>query len=322
VPIRAWQYRDGTACAELAGEAAFAAIGTHDESSLLWVDLDVPTPSDITRIGDLLGVHHLSVEDLINRGQRTKLERYDDHSHVALRECRFDPDEKIALVSLEVDLIFGPGWIVSLREEGDQGEAPASIDDARARFERQRREHGSTDEGFVVWAIIDSVVDRYFEVVEQIDDRLDDLEEAVFESDGMAMMSQDAYKLRRSMLTFRRAVTPLREVLAVILRREIASFGSESITHLQDVNDHVLRILDLLETQRELLADLRDAQLSIASNRMNRVMKATSSWGAILVVNTVITGVYGMNFRHMPELGWYALVTFVLYRVFRRRDWL
>jgi magnesium transporter len=134
------------------------------------------------------------------------------------------------------------------------------------------------------------------------------------------------------MVEFRRAASPLREVVAVLLRREIPTIGDTAIAHLQDVYDHVLRISDLMETQRELLTGLLEASLAVASNRVNHVMKLTSSWGAIILGSTLVAGIYGMNFRHMPELHWmlgYPMallmmltLTAVLYRAFRKRGWL
>jgi magnesium transporter len=124
----------------------------------------------------------------------------------------------------------------------------------------------------------------------------------------------------------------LREVVGALLRREAECIGEQAIVHLQDVYDHVLRVLDLIESQREILNGLFEGRLAVMSNKMNQVMKATSSWGAILIVATLIAGIYGMNFRHMPELGWgygypfalgsMLLITLVLYFVFKRRGWL
>jgi magnesium transporter len=134
------------------------------------------------------------------------------------------------------------------------------------------------------------------------------------------------------MAEFRRAVGPLREVLGQILRKEVHCIGAEALVHVQDVYDHVLRVLDLIESQREVLTGLREGQLAVRANQMSRVMKATSSWGAILIASTLVAGIYGMNFEHMPELGWQlgypfalgimGLVTVTLYRVFKRHDWL
>ena len=206
------------------------------------------------------------------------------------------------LQNREVDVVFSDGWLLSVRHSNGAAMAPAGKE-ALARFERQRGEHGSNDEGFLLWAILDVIVDRYFDVTTAIDERLDDIEDVVFDRTA-DVIPREIFTLRRSIVAFRRAVGPLREVLAQLLRKEVECIGDEAIAHLQDVYDHTLRVLDLIESQRELLTGLLEGQLAVQSNQMNRVMKATSSWGAILIASTLIAGIYGMNFRHMPELEW------------------
>jgi magnesium transporter len=200
------------------------------------------------------------------------------------------------------------------------------------RFEIERTAEYDKDEGFLVWAFLDVIVDRYFEVAERFDDRLDEVEEIVFSTTRSEDIPKEVFDLRRSMVHFRRAVAPLREVLAAMLRREAECIGEAAIVHLQDVYDHVLRVTDWIETQRDLLTGLLEADLAVVSNRMNQVMKRMTSWGAILLGSTLIAGIYGMNFRDMPELRWsfgypaalgsMALLTIVLYAWFKRRDWL
>jgi magnesium transporter len=176
------------------------------------------------------------------------------------------------------------------------------------------------------------IVDRYFEVNERFDDRLDEVEEIVFSTKRDADIPREVFDLRRSMVQFRRAVAPLREVLAAMLRREAECLGEAAIIHLQDVYDHVLRVTDWIESQRDLLTGLLEADLAVISNRTNQVMKRMTSWGAILLGSTLIAGIYGMNFESMPELDWtfgypvaigtMLLLTIVLFTWFRKRDWL
>ncbi|MGH8976879.1 MAG: magnesium/cobalt transporter CorA [Acidimicrobiia bacterium] len=298
-----------------------------DAECLLFVDCNNPTDEEIAFLADRLGIHDLTAEDLVNANQRTKLERFSDHYHVALHDLAFVGDE---LQNREVDVVLSDGWLLSVRHSESVAFGPPGID-ALTRFERQRGEHGSNDEGFLLWAILDVIVDRYFEVTSVIDERLDDIEDVVFDRTP-DVIPREIFTLRRSIVAFRRAVGPLREVLAQLLRKEVPCIGDPAIAHLQDVYDHTLRVLDLIEAQRELLTGLLEGQLAVQSNQMNRVMKATSSWGAILIASTLIAGIYGMNFEHMPELEWIygypfalglmALTTIVLYRVFKRQKWL
>jgi magnesium transporter len=325
--IRAWCYTDSTE----GGTAVDPADVQHLASKpdvLVWIDVESPTKDDIRLLSEALDIHDLTAEDLLKAGQRTKLERVGHHFHVAAHDCELRDD---TLVSREVDIVFAQGWLLSVRHQDDQGGPPTAIDDAVRRFERSRVEHGSNDEGFLLWALLDLIVDRWFEVTEAVDDRLDTIEEMVFE-DGSEGIPRELFQLRRTLVAFRRVASPLREVVGALLRREAECIGEQAIVHLQDVYDHVLRVLDLVESQRELLNGLFEGRLAVMSNKMNQVMKATSSWGAILIVATLIAGIYGMNFRHMPELDWglgypfalgsMLLVTGALYLLFKRRGWL
>jgi magnesium transporter len=324
--VTAWCFLEPGTAAEA---VTVAELRKHvdEDACLLWIDCDDPSEEEIDLLAEQLGIHHLTAEDLVNANQRTKLERFADHFHVALHDLVF-VDE--VLQNHEVDVVFSDGWLLSVRHTNGAPMAQAGKE-ALARFERQRGEHGSNDEGFLLWAILDVIVDRYFDVTTAIDERLDDIE-AVVSDRTPDVIPREIFTLRRSIVAFRRAVGPLREVLAQLLRKEVECIGDEAIAHLQDVYDHTLRVLDLIESQRELLTGLLEGQLAVQSNQMNQVMKATSSWGAILIASTLIAGIYGMNFRHMPELEWrygYGMVLLfmlvvatVLYRSFRKAGWL
>lgn len=323
--IRAWSFRGQDAGVEVDASAISELLGKPD--SLLWVDCTHPTADDIATLTDELALHPLTQDDLRNARQRTKLGRFDDHYHVALKDCALVGDD---LALREVDIVFSEGWIVTVRHP-DAGLDPEPAAEVLDRFTRQRGEHGENDEGFFIWAILDVIVDRYFAVTDAVDEKLDAIESIVFDEER-GEIPREIFTLRRALITFRRAAGPLREVLNEFLRKEVPCIGDPALQHMQDVYDHVLRVLDLIESQRELLTGLLEGQLAVMSNRMNQVMKATSSWGAILIVATLVAGVYGMNFAHMPELSWkwgylYALgvmglLTLVLYRVFKRRGWL
>ena len=182
--------------------------------------------------------------------------------------------------------------------------------------------------------ILDQLVDGYFDATDRAEEDLEKLEDHIFgeELAEERLVQEQLFDIRRELLKFRRAVVPLREVLAELMRGTVEWVDETTRVHLQDVYDHVLRAIDLLDGQRELMGNAVDAHLAIISNRMNEVMKMMTSWGAILLGSTLIAGIYGMNFIHMPELSWkygyaYALGLMVLltavgYRYFKRRDWL
>lgn len=317
--LRAFRYRTHGPAESVAADRLAPEPG-----SLLWIEATDITADDFALIEQQLRLDSLAMEDLSQGHRRSKLVEYEDHWHVALYDCVLKGTE---FDHRELDVVFGPGWILTTHHH----EEDSVLVEVRHRYDRQRHEHESLDEGFALWAVLDVIVDRWFEVSDAIDDQLDDAESAVFDAHG-EQLPQGVFALRRALVSFRRIVSPTREVVAALARRDVEMIGDAALSHLRDVNDHVIRVLELIEAQREVLAALIEAQLSIASNRMNRVMKATSSWGAILVMNTLIAGIYGMNFRHMPELDWrlgyplsltlMVVVTFGGYRLFKRRDWL
>ncbi|MEX2099789.1 MAG: magnesium/cobalt transporter CorA [Acidimicrobiia bacterium] len=301
------------------------------EHAVVWIDTDDPSDEERERVTQQLRLAPLVVDAFMNpKPERTKLIRYGEYFHVAVHDCDLRGDE---FESREIDVVMGPGWIVTVRRPASATDGtPFERDEVERRFELQRSEHNSTEEGFLLWALFDVLIDRYFDVSDRIDDSLDDIEEDVFRDERVTGIPQGIFVLRRALVEFRRASAPMREVLDAITRKDVPFVCEESISHFRELHDRVLRVLDFVETQRDLLTGLLEANLSLISNRLNTVMKKVTSWGAILIVATLIAGIYGMNFRHMPELKWefgypLALGSMVvamgaLYLVFKKKDWL
>jgi len=301
---------------------------------LVWIDCDDPKSAEIDQLLERLGVNEFAREDIQKAGQRTKLAHYTDHFHVAVYDCVLDPD---GLGAREIDIVFAAGWLLSVHqvpEEGDPGAFP--IDLVQRRFELQRAQHQQAQVGLLLWALLDVVVDRYFMVTESVDDRLDDIEDAVLaadhhqQSDG-ATRSMELFALGKALVRFRRAAIPLRDVTAEIARKEVPCISDLAIVHFRDLADHVLRVSDFVESQRDVITGLRDAELAIASNRLSRSQQQIAAWGAIFLIATLITGVLGMNFRNAPALDWeigflaiFGLIVLVglpMFLYFRRKDW-
>jgi magnesium transporter len=301
-----------------------------DPNTLLWIDVGRPSAAEVDTLVRDLHLHPLLAEDLVHANQRTKLDRYGDHFHIAVHDCNL---EGLDLETREIDIVFGKGWLLTVRQEGEERPTSAVLQDLRYRYELIRTSKPAPDDvGLLLWAILDVVVDRYFVVTDRIDEELDNIEEIVFAGDAPDATPQQVFDLRRSLGAFRRTTSPLREVVGELLRREGEYLDEESLVLMQDVYDHILRVSDLVESQRELLTGLLEAHLAVVSNRMNRVMKVTSSWGAIILGATLIAGIYGMNFKYMPELRWHygyfiALGLMVMLTVglvwwFKKQDWL
>jgi magnesium transporter len=287
---------------------------------LVWVDLAEPTDDDFATIEREFELHHLAMEDARKHGQRPKLELYPGHAFVVAYSHSL----------CEVDLFVGPTWLVSVRARNDAGET-WDVQDARRRFERTSSVDFTV--GFLLYTVLDELVDGWFDAVDAMDDKVEALEDCIFEGNPAEHdVQQDLFRLRRELLVSRRSVAPLRDVVSALLRREVDWIDETALVLLQDVFDHVLRVSEAIDTQREIMGNAVEAHLAIISNRMNQVMKMMTSWGAILLGATLIAGIYGMNFSHMPELGWswgypfalglMGLLTLVGWAFFRRRDWL
>jgi magnesium transporter len=331
--IRVWRYLVGTpGCDEISVDDL---QGHPDpDHALVWIDADGDADKD--RLHELkakLGMGAAVVDAILNPRERTKLMRYGDYFHVAVHDCDCSRGE---VTSREIDIVTGPGWLLTVRHSDEHGEE-VDLDEVARRFELQRAEHSETEQGFLLWAIFDVLVDGYFEVTDLIDDRLDELEEKVFPDSydtlaSTANVPKAIFAVRSDLTVVRRAAAPLREVVNAIIRREIDFVDDQAIVHFHDVYDRVLRVGDLAEAQRDLLNGLLEANLAVTSNQLNQVMKKMTSWGAILIVATLIAGIYGMNFRHMPELRWafgypaalalMGITTFFLWRYFKKKNWL
>ncbi|MBA3653078.1 MAG: magnesium/cobalt transporter CorA [Actinobacteria bacterium] len=293
----------------------------NDTDPLRWLDVVDPTEEELARLQEEFGLHPLAIEDATKHGQRPKLERYPNHAFIVAHSREL----------AEVDLFVGKNWLISVRERGSEQQC-WSADSARSRFERTKPDCATV--GFLLYTILDDLVDGYFDATDAVEDRLELLEDHIFTEDHHDEhdMQQRLFSIRRELVLFRRAVVPMREVVGSLLRGEVEWLDERTTVHLQDVYDHVLRAADVIDSQRELMGNAVDAHLAIISNRMNQVMKRMTSWGAILLGSTLIAGIYGMNFVHMPELRWkygyaWALGLMVIltaggYSYFKRRDWL
>lgn len=342
--LHAWRFVGGHPTPEeLDVDAALASLRAPGPGAV-WIDLDDDGAEELLRIDAAVGLGEFLLEDLregaADAGQRTKLQQHGDIFHVAVRDCSVLGGRRLA--GREIDLVFGRGWLVSVRHRVDGGPepdpSPFPIADVHRRLTAQCAHERGLDEGFVLWAFLDVVTDRYLDITDAIDERLDEAEGRLLDDgvDGLRGSVTDSprelFDTGRMLTDFRHQVIPLREVVGALLRREDPAIGDPAILHFRDVYDHLLGISELLESQRDVLAGLRDVHLTVVSNQMNRSMQQLAAWGAILIVATLITGVLGMNFRDAPNVSWHygfaavvgviALCTVPLFLFFRRKHWL
>jgi magnesium transporter len=297
----------------------------EESETVVWLDLEDPSGDDIDMIREEFSLHELTVEDVENRGQRTKFEPFPDLGYyfLVLYGVTLEGDQ---VREHELHVFTGPRFLVTVRY------TPAL--DLKPFLERCERHGGLAKEGagFLLYALLDAVVDGYFDVVEGIEDLTEEIEEGVFEDRADESVQERIFKIRKALVTFRRRVTPLREVLNILI--DDAKLVTDTLRpYYRDVTDHVLRVLDFLDNVRELLTTALEVRISQVGNRLNQVMKKVTSWGAIILVPTLIAGFYGMNFDFQPwplqstlgagiTIAMMVMSGGILYWIFKRQDWL
>jgi magnesium transporter len=300
--IEAVVYRDGKRTVETVAPGRFSASAA-DEGTFLWLDVPDPTEEELQTLAGAFDLHPLVIEDARHRRQRPKVEIFHGYTSIVLRAARLEPDPRRTadLDESEIHAFAGAGFLVTLRFAPSFDMAPVV---ARWESQPQMLAQGA---GYAVYILVDQVVDRYLSAVEAFEDLADGLEDDVFaKEDGQREdpgIRARLFQLKRQTVRLRRFVSPLREGIELLLDRpEIAPPAVEP--YYRDVVDHVIRVDELLDNVRDLLTSLQELRVAQAANRMNEVMKSLTAWATILLVPTLLAGVWGMNFRHMPELEW------------------
>ncbi len=315
-------YRDGTRQHE--GPLALdEAAKRRGEDGFVWLGLHDPAEGELLEVAERFGLPKLAVEDATHAHQRPKLEDYGDGNFLVLHTARYlDDAEEVEFG--EVHVFTGDDYVVVVRHG-----AASELGSARERLEANP-ELLREGPAAAVWAITDKIVDDYEPVMAGLENDVEEVEVAVFGERGDE--TRRIYFLRRELAEFHRAVRPLLQPLNQLIANGREEVSGPMREHLRDVADHVTRVEDAITTQRELLSSILQASLAVISVRQNDVVKQISGWAAIITVPTLIASIYGMNFRHMPELAWrygypiclaaMATAAVVLYRILRRAGWL
>ena len=295
-----------------------------DQGDFVWVGLHQPSAEEITEVAEAFGLHKLAVEDAVKAHQRPKLEHYDDSLFLVLKTLWY-VDEDDAVETGEINIFIGADFVITVRH-GKGGE----LQSARKRLEDTEHvlSHGPSA---VVYAVCDSVVDAYSVVVDELQQDVDEVESSVF-SQERTRDSARIYTLKREIAEVRRAVIPLREPVRRFTAGTVPVIDAETAPFFRDVGDHLAQAAEAVDTLDGLLSSAFDAHLAAISVQQNDDMRKISAGAALVVVPTLIAGVYGMNFEHMPELGWtfgypFALLLMVgvsalLLWFFKRSGWL
>lgn len=322
--IRQFHY-DKSGYSEQEADAAEQYCPVKAASGITWINVDGLSQSErLQQIGDCFGLHPLVLEDIMNADQRPKMEDFGEYVYIVMKMLATGGNGQI--ISEQVSLILGNNFLLTFLERKSDIFDPIveRIRNAKGLIRRE-----STD--YLAHALLDAVVDRYFEVLERQEENLDQVEEEVIDSPSPVTL-QKIHRLRRDLIFLRKAVFPFRAVIDALERGESAFFKQDSRIYLRDIYDHTIHIIDTVEAYRDLVTGLLDIYLSSVSNRLNAVMRTLTVIATIFMPLTFLAGVYGMNFKHMPELEWQwgypaalllmATVGVSMQVYFRRKKWL
>lgn len=295
----------------------------REAGGLVWVDVTDPTPQEFEVLGREFGYHPLAIEDALRRHERPKIDQYATYIFLIFYTLELRSGRP---VTQEISFFVGQHYVLTVHNG-----RLAVLEQTAARWAANNDRPEANQVGFLVYAILDAIVDDYFPVVDGIADRIDDLEDQIFSGDG-ASTQEEIFQLKKDLLGVRRVIAPERDVLNVLVRRDSPVFDESVTVYFQDIYDHLLRVTDSVDTYRDILSSALDANLSMVSYHLNDLVKRLTSFSIILMSVTLVAGIYGMNFVHMPELDWkygYAyslglmlLIAGVLTAVFKKIDWL
>jgi magnesium transporter len=330
-------YLDGVRQPDRIHYAEALAQAQEHGNGFVWLGLKEPTDAQLASIAETFGLHELAVEDAVSSGQRPKVERYGEMIFCTLRTARYVEHEELTESSEVVEtgdvmMFIGDHFIITVRH----GDA-CKLSGVRAQLDERvdLLRHGPWA---VAYAVYDLIVDVYLDVVGSIEDDIDVIEEVVFAPEsriagrGRTRRIQRIYQLKRELMEFKRAVLPLQRPLSGLVHREVVDLPKEIRRYFRDVLDHLTRASEQVVYFDDLLNSILQARLAQVTVDQNNDMRKIAAWAGIAAVWTAIAGVYGMNFEHMPELGWqygYPAVLAVmlagsalLYRAFRKSGWL
>ena len=308
-----------------AADFPLADVSDHLEraNSVVWVDLLEPDEAQLCELADELGLHELAVEDALSPHQRPKLDRYDDHLFVSCHAVETDI-ENGELLETEIDAFVHDRWFITVRKNDR-----FDIETVTARWDRSPN-LAVNGVSFLLYGLLDVIVDGYFDAIQTFDEYYETISKDIFE-DKPLDPSKQWFNVRQATVRFHRLVIPMRELISSLMRRENTAVTEQLYPYFQDVYDHVLRVTESSDALRELVSTIVETNLSLRDFRQNQIVKKVSSWAAIALAPTLITGYYGMNvpypgFESHAGVYWSAGLSVAavgaLYAVFKSRDWL
>ena len=313
-------------CTELDLKSITESFDFKDTNSTTWINFNgLNYVNEIEALGKHYGLHPLVLEDIANITQRPKIDEYENYIFVVLKMLYYDKNQDI--VSEQVSFVLGKNYVISFQEaEGDV------FDNVRDRLRQGKGRVRSMSSDYLLYTLIDAIVDHYFSVIEILSDKIEDFETQIFSGNATDDVSKDIQNLKREILRVRRAIFPLREVISRIEKDSSNLIQEKTLTYYRDVYDHLIHVTENIDIYREMIWSLMDMYMTSISNKMNEVMKVLTIMASIFIPLTFIAGIYGMNFDNIPELH-YKYSYFILWGVmialfvgmlyyFRKKKWL
>ena len=284
-----------------------------DKETVTWINISgIHDIGAIEALGKRFDLHPLVLEDIVNTRHRPKMDDYGDYLFVVMKMLH-EPDSQQPIRHEQISFILGPRMVISLQEyEGDL------FDPVRERIRKQKGRIRTKGPDYLFYALVDTIVDYYFNIFEVIGEKIEAMQEEVLEHPRPEILNE-IQTLKREMIGLRKSVWPLRDIISLLVRGESKLISEEVILFLRDVYDHTIQVIDTIETLRDMLSGMLDIYLSSISNRMNEVMKVLTIIATIFIPMTFLAGIYGMNFKYMPELEWpwaYPVLWLILISVF------
>jgi magnesium transporter len=294
--------------------------------TISWIDVegihDVPV---IQKLGEALNLHPLVMEDILNVEQRAKMEDYENYVYIVLKMFHLKNDNR-DIIPEQVSIILAKNYVVTF-QEGIEGD---TFHEIRDRIRNSKGVITKMTSDYLIYTLIDSIIDSYFSILETLGERIENLEIELINNPVKGTLT-NIYSLKRELLYLRKTVWPLREAISRLERGESNLITKNTHIYLRDVYDHTINVLDTLETYRDMLSGMLDIYLSSISNRLNEVMKILTIITTIFIPLSLISGIYGMNFKFMPELEWpygYPVILSVMFIIalfmvmyFKRKKW-
>lgn len=302
-------------------------IQYKDSDTVTWVTIEgLANVGIVERIGEIFGVHQLVLEDILNTNQRPKFEEYDDHLYIVLK-CLLPSGEDFTVLSEQVSLLVLKNFVIMFKEKKDDIFHPI-----QQRIKSSTGKFVSLGSDYLAYAILDFIVDQNFVLLDLLDDSITSLEDSLLEGEPTQDMLYKIQRLKREMIGIRRYVSPVRELVSDMTHSESDLIDESTHLFLRDVSDHSIRVVESIESYRDILTGLLDIYVSSVNNKMNEIMKVLTVFTSIFIPLTFISGIYGMNFEHMPELksewaypvvwGLFITIPMILLVYFKRKKWL